>query len=765
MLSLSINLKELISMRKYLVYLMAMFFVTACNDEFGNNDPNHSENATFSTNAKFLRLQDNSTNVAGTLEITAKTPSVQLKWMVSPECNLDTTVTEVRLSAGHYELPIKWLSKSKDGMYGPMSAAYIAGVQITSGNESKYVPLVWADEVDSLEIIKRAEEQNIMTRSGREVHTEIINMLDPVPFQFDIDTCGKIRFQTTSPLITVMKTELQSLIDENEFNLDISAIPSTYQKKIASIDFSWTAAGAPEFDFMGHVKLKPIVGIAKFVYFQYKVPEPPVWEFIECIPDSLSMLPATGATVVAIANTNRQWKLQYRKEDGTVIESKSQGAASGEQSLLIRIPDNTSLVSKNILVDVYFANELDRTLRFTQQATEGSFAIVSVAPKPEDGELSAVEQNIKVTVDTARDWWISYGGKKENFLANQNEGEVTIPANDGTTPRSIVVTVGYDNTLVGTYTYMQGIGNELEYDDSDMPTRIPVDGGTYTFHFTGTYVGNLQVRAVLADGTIVATSPSTTNKQPVLTIPNNYGSREDLNLKFEFKKGAEEWAPLNETRVQDKATFDFDVLPTIDIPREGATVTGSFTGTFRSSIKMKAVYIKAENDSITLAEKDGSTPGNVNLPIPRLDGTEDREIEFFYSLDNGTTWTTMGKRTQVAGTIVVGTVTPAGNIPAEGKTYSCSFSGTYPAEVTFRARTGDTELDSQKGKLPIVFSLNIPANPTSGQREVVFEYSKDGNTWILVETRVQTSNIPVDGGDNEVGDFDKEGDINGGAEL
>lgn len=757
-------------MRKYLVYFLAMLFVTACNDDFGNNEPDHYVNATFGTNAKFLRLQDDSTNVAGILEITARTPSVQLKWMVSPKCNIDTTITEIQLSGGHYELPIKWAGKLKEGMFGPISSAFVAGVQITSGEESKYIPLVWADEVDTLEIIKRAEEQNVMTRNGSTIANDIIELLDPLPFQLDADTCGNIRYTSTMPAVLLQKQEFDALINDNNFKIDKNSYRSMYSGTSGSVDLRWEQkdgkSDPPSFSFMGHFKLTPAgTSIGKFVYFQYKVPVPKEWEFIECIPDSLSMLPATGATVVAIANTNRQWKIVYRKEDGTVIESKSQGAASGEQSLLIRIPDNTSLVSRNILVDVYSEDEIDRTLRFTQQATEGSFAIVSVAPKPEDGELSAVEQNIKVTVDTARDWWISYGGKKENFLANQNEGEVTIPANDGTTPRSIVVTVGYDNTLVGTYTYTQGIGNELEYDDSDMPTRIPVDGGTYTFNFIGTYVGNLQVRAVLENGTIVATSPSTTNKQPVLTIPNNYGSQKDLNLKFEFKKGSEEWAPLNETRVQDKATFAFDVLPTIDIPREGATITGSFTGTFRSSITMKAVYIKAENDSITLAEKEGSTPGNVNLPIPRLDGTEDREIEFFYSLDNGTTWTTMGKRTQVAGTIVVGTVTPAGNIPAEGKTYSCSFSGTYPAEVNFRARTGDTELDSQKGKLPIVFSLNIPANPTSGQREVVFEYSKDGNTWILVETRVQTSNIPVDGGDNEVGDFDKEGDINGGAEL
>lgn len=257
-------------MRKYLFYLLALLFVTACNDEFGNNDPNHGENLPFGTNAKFLRLQDDSTNVAGVLEIKAKTPNVKLKWMVSSECNLDTTITEVRLSGGRYQLPIKWAGKLKDGMYGPISSAYIAGVQVISGEESKYVPLVWADEVDSLEIIKRVEEQNIMTRSGTgEFATEIITLLDSVPFQLDKDTCGKIRFETSAALLLTAKNELTDLVNENNFNLDISKIKSTYIGSPNSLDFLWTDAGAPEQDFMGHVKLIPAGStIGKYVYFQ-----------------------------------------------------------------------------------------------------------------------------------------------------------------------------------------------------------------------------------------------------------------------------------------------------------------------------------------------------------------------------------------------------------------------------------------------------------------------------------------------------------------
>ena len=734
--------------------------MTACNEELDNDKSVQSSQILFSTSAKFLKLQDDSTKVAGVLEIMAPTPSVKLRWNVSPECNLDTTVTELKLSGGKCQLPIKWNNKLKEGSYGPMYSAYMAGVQISAGEDIQYVPLVWADEVDSLKLMEIIEQMPIQTRADASPDVDRIIIYGDQPIRLGQDTCASFTFKFSTSTCNTGKADLENDIANLGYNLDVTNVKTLYfPSGTYKIQLNWTADGAPEMDFMAHLKLYS-GGFGKYAYFQYKVPKAKEWEFLSCIPDSLSELPAKDAIVVAIANTNRGWSLKYRNEDGSEIVSNSEKDVSGEQSLLIRIPENTALTKRTILVDVYSENVLDRTLRFTQAATEGSFSIISVSPKPEDGTLSAEEQKIKVTVDTARDWWIAYGGTYYNFLASQSEGEVTIPAYAGTTNRDVVITVGYDKTLVNTYTYTQGIGDLLKYESNDMPSKIPVDGGTYTFIFSGNYIGNLQVRAVLADGTIIATSPSTTNKQPALTIPNNYTNRDERNLIFEYKKGSEDWAPLNETRVQDKATFLFDVLPTINIPREGTTISGVFSGTYRGTIKMKAMHGSTE-----LVTGEGATPGSINLLIPPITGTEDREIEFFYQLNGETAWTSMGKRTQIAGTIIAGTVTPTGNIPANGGTYNCSFSGTYPGDITFRAQSGAKTLATQTGRLPITFNLTIPANTETSQRNVVFEYSKDGITWIPVETRVQTSNIPVEGGDNNVGDFEDGEHITGGKEV
>lgn len=748
-------------MRRYLIYLLALLIVTACNDEFGNDNPNQNGPMSSSAKVKFLRLQDDSTNVAGVLEISAQVPSVELRWDVTPECNLDTSITELQLSNGKYSLPIKWAEKLKEGTYGPIYSAYVAGVHIIAGDDSRYIPLVWADEVDSLKMVEIAEQRFAQTRSGEEMDSKIngVEILDELPVQLDQTNGGDINFNFAGGTCNVGKLEFKELNDAEGFGFDMTKIKSVYFGRPSAIELRW-ADSAPGFDCMGHIKISSS-GVTKYAYFQYIVPDTLEWEFIECIPDTLSQLPDKDATVVAIANTNRIWSLHYRMESGADSIVKSSGKVSGEQSLIFRLPDNTSLNSRNILIDVYSEDILMNTLRFTQKAAEGSFSIKSVVPAPEDGNLSAEEQTIKVTVDTARDWWISYDGAKHNFLANDTLGVVTIPAYDGTTSRNVIITVGYDNTLVETYSYTQVVGDELEYDNSDMPTVIPVDGGTYTFHFHGSYKGNLQVRAVLADGTVVVTSPSTTNKEPSMVIPNNYSSLENRTLTFEYKKGNEAWTALAEnSHVQSKADFHYDVLPAGNIPREGTTMSGVFSGTYKGTVSMKAMAGSTEIDA-----KSSATPGSINLLIPGLTGTEDREIEFFYSLDDETTWKSMGKRMQVAGTITAGAIFPKGNIPAEGSPYNCSFSGTYPGDITFRARTGETTLVSKTGKLPIEFKLIIPANGSTDQRNVVFEYSKNNTDWITVETRVQTSKIPVGGGDNNVGDYGDEENISGGKEL
>ena len=79
------------------------------------------------------------------------------------------------------------------------------------------------------------------------------------------------------------------------------------------------------------------------------------------------------------------------------------------------------------------------------------------------------------------------------------------------------------------------------------------------------------------------------------------------------------------------------------------------------------------------------------------------------------------------------TVTPAGDIPAEGKTYSLTLTGLLPDEgVQVRAQSGGTALAT--GKVTAsgqAVSLVVPANWTDALRTVVFEYLWNG-TWTQI---------------------------------
>lgn len=746
-------------MRKYFIYLLALFAITACSDydEYGH-DASQNGNLKFGTSADLLKLHDDSTSIAGILEVTANSPSVELKWNVPFNCNLDTTVTKIKLENGKAQLPIKWASQLKDGNYGPMTSAYSAGVLITAGNDRKYVPLIWADEVDSVKVM---EYVKISTRAGEIEMPTVDNQIifdSENPLPLDKDTCGDIKIRFIGRCF-IDYSEFEEATEFDKFHLDLTGLPTQVGGGKWSLPIRWTPEGAPEKAFGGHLKLTTTAGFTKFAYMTYTPPAVKVWEFKKCIPDSLSILPANGASVVAVAKTNYAWSVKYRNEDGSLIEADSPSGKLHEQSLYLGIPDNDKLESRTILVDVYSEDSLKRTLKFTQSGIQGTFVVDSV--KPTVGtHLKAGKDTVKVYVNTSRDWWIRLGATKIDFLANNGEGKIEIPANTGSTTKEVVITVGYDDTLVETYVYTQDFGSELIYEDWDKPNIIPVEGGTYAFHFSGSYVGNLQVRAKVGDEVFV-TGPETTGKDPTITIPNNYMSLETRDWTFEYN-GPDGWKEIeNVVAVQSGAAISFEVLPSAAIPREGNTTSGIFSGTYRGAVRMKA-----ESGGKLLKENHGNCPGTISLDIPAMPDTAtvDRTVEFCYSYDGGNTWVSMGTRTQLVGSLIVGSIMPNDEkIPAEGKDYSCSFSGTYPGTIIFRARVGDVELDRENGKAPVTMTVDVPKNEDKKKRTVVFEYSKDnGKTWTYIDNKDQTSDIKIDSGDNNVGDFEDKGDITGG---
>lgn len=750
-------------MRKSLFYcLLALLAFTACSEEFEGNNPNRTGDEEFNPNVAFLRLQDDSTDVAGMLDITTRSSSVELKWAVSPECNLDTTVTPIKLSDGKYRLPIKWLKKQNEGTYGPAYTVFSAGVQIMDGGQNKYVPLLWADEIDESKVMESIEEMKISTRStdGKPRAGAVINILGDLPIQLDKDTCGVIPFSFDGASAAYIDfSDFEEINDQEGYNMELDDLDTYYtDKEDSKIDLKWTADGAPDADFVGHIRIYLPVGIAKYAYFAYNRPKVKEWEYIETKPDTLSTLPATGASIIAIAKTNYPWSLRFMKEDGATDTIYSVKGAEGEQSLLMRIPDNMDVFQKNIIVDVYSQDTLKVKLKFTQSAASGSFVVDSLNP-PVTEELSGNGQRVNVNVTTSREWWVEFDGDRRKYGINDKVGYIDIPQNPLAANRFVNVIVGYDNTIAGTYKYTQTFADELEYVTSTMPDSLAVAGGTYTFTFRGAYQGTLQLKAMVGSEVIVV-GASSINKELSLTIPSNSGSLDVRQIEIQYKKGTGDWIESLEVRPQKAAIIIPSVLPSTDIPREGGSYAGLFGGTYTG-----IVYMEVREGTTVIDQAQNSAPGSVSLAIPALTSPNDRLLTFYYKVADKD-WISMGSRTQVAGTVSVGTITPSGNIPANGGTYSCLFTGTYPDDITFRAADKDgNTLAAQTGKMPFTFSISVPANENKDARDVIFQYQKKNGDWVTIETRKQTSDIKINGGGNHVGDFDDEEIITGGGEL
>lgn len=82
-------------MKKYLsLLLLAAAFLGACQDDLyvGSISPDEKPIANVENiDPTFVRLVDDSTNVAGILEFTASGESATIQWNVSSKSNLDTT--------------------------------------------------------------------------------------------------------------------------------------------------------------------------------------------------------------------------------------------------------------------------------------------------------------------------------------------------------------------------------------------------------------------------------------------------------------------------------------------------------------------------------------------------------------------------------------------------------------------------------------------------------------------------------------------------
>lgn len=172
------------------------------------------------------------------------------------------------------------------------------------------------------------------------------------------------------------------------------------------------------------------------------------------------------------------------------------------------------------------------------------------------------------------------------------------------------------------------------------------------------------------------------------------------------------------------------------IPVEGGEYSVRLTGNWTGSVSVRMSVGGNTGGLLHAVCSNGAATVAFTVPANTSDGS--RTVTFEY-LWNGT-WTKIGADcTQVEYNVITDkTVTPEGDIPGLGGTYSVTLTGFFPAEgVQVRAQSGGTVLVTGKVSASgAACSLAVPANRTTAERMITFEYEWEG-AWVQIEQRTQ----------------------------
>lgn len=724
-----------------LVFLFSFVFISCGHDEMNDGQ---SKNAVLDIPINFVKLTDDSTNVAGFVEVRTSASQLDLRWNIPHACNIDTAQSVIETTNGKCRIPVKWIGKDEDGVYGPMNKAFDGGLLVSAGEYSRYVHLIWADEVDS---IKVASQKNIVTRSTDTLPRAIQITLIPktVDMIKDVSTGIWVEFSGT-PVVYVDRSRISTStrIDKNKIDMFLNSS--------GPIVLDWIDGTAPETNFSTELRFSA-GNIVEIGYINYVVEQeaPAIWEFIDSTPSEGNMVLADEAKIIVQVKTNRPWSLEC--EQGRTSPVNDFGTAYDKRSLVMPLLNNTSPNQREIKVLVKSQGILQKTLIFTQmgQGQAGVFDFLRADPV-ENSNLPGESTSVGVIVQSDIAWWIKCDcGKRMDYPASalgEKTGTIDITENTTGAPRIVVITVGYGDKVVKTLNYVQNVSGAIDpnatlvYDSSTLPAgNIPYSGSNYTFTFTGTYTGTVQVRAIV-DGVAQTEGITVTNKQPQCSVPAN-ASESTRNITFEYKRADGNWIalPASTNRIQDANNGGSNpdggnislitISPQGDISEYGAELKASFQGDFNGNI-----VIRATSEGETLITATGKVNTSIPLSIPQLFG-QNRIVVFEYSLDGGKNWLEIEQRNQVNETFSAGLIQPrASTISAGGQALSWSFEGTYSRAVTWRAVTAEGVLTEITGNGPTL-SLIIPKNNTGKSRIVDFMYKIEGRAWTAMEYRTQ----------------------------
>ena len=262
---------------------------------------------------------------------------------------------------------------------------------------------------------------------------------------------------------------------------------------------------------------------------------------------------------------------------------------------------------------------------------------------------------------------------------------------------------------------------------------IPAEGKAYSLTLTGLLPDEgVQVRAQ-SGGTALATGKVTASGTAVsLAVPANasYTSR---TVAFEYLWNGT-WTKIGDSRTQagysvSNATHN---APST-IPGQGGSYNVTLTGYLPSN-----VAVRAQSGGTAIVSGTVTKSGTaVLLTVPGNLSYDNRSVTFEYNW-NGT-WTKIGAACSQQGWHVTNaSVSPAGDIPAAGGTYTVTLTGWGGYQV--RAMSGSAQLVIKTDFTEVAnysATIEIPAIPsTESIRTVTFQYRYNGK-WADIDSRTQ----------------------------
>ena len=262
---------------------------------------------------------------------------------------------------------------------------------------------------------------------------------------------------------------------------------------------------------------------------------------------------------------------------------------------------------------------------------------------------------------------------------------------------------------------------------------IPAEGKTYSLTLTGLLPDEgVQVRAQCG-GTALATGKVTASGTAVsLAVPANasYTSR---TVAFEYLWNGT-WTKIGADRTQAgySVTAATHNAPST-IPGQGGSYNVTLTGYLPSN-----VAVRAQSGGTAIVSGTVTKSGTaVLLTVPGNLSYNNRSVTFEYNW-NGT-WTKIGAACSQQGwNVTKASVSPAGDIPAAGGTYTVTLTGWGGYQV--RAMSGSAQLVIKTDFTDVAnysATIEIPAIPsTESIRTVTFQYRYEGK-WADIDSRTQ----------------------------